>query len=149
MKSFAVYLHNYQLIPYQRICKLFTDILGCKISPATIVSTEHDCFEKLEAFETEVKQVLTQSPVINLDETGLRINASRNWLHVAGTDKLTYYFAHKKRGSEAMDAMGILPAYTGVATHDFWKPYNKYDCQHSLCNAHLLRELTGVSENSD
>jgi len=48
-----------------------------------------------------------------------------------------------------MDAMGILPGYTGVATHDFWKPYNKYDCQHSLCNAHLLRELTGVSQNSD
>jgi hypothetical protein len=87
--------------------------------------------------------------VINLDETGMRINATRNWLHVAETNKLTYYFPHKKRGSEAMDAMGILPGYTGVATHDFWKPYNKYDCQHSLCNAYLWRELTGASENSD
>ncbi|WP_342306458.1 IS66 family transposase [Methanolobus sp. ZRKC5] len=149
VKSFAVYLHTYQLLPYQRVTKLFSDILGCKISPATLVNTERSCFEKLGAFENTVKHLLKESPVINLDETGMRINAVRNWLHVAGTDKLTYYFAHRKRGSEAMDAMGILPGYTGVATHDFWKPYNKYECQHSLCNAHLLRELTGASENSD
>jgi transposase len=149
IKSFAVYLHNYQLLPYQRIRDLFSDILGFRISPATIVNTERICFEKLEGFENKVKHLLTLSPVINLDETGLRINASRNWLHVAGTDKLTYYFAHEKRGSEAMDAMGILPGYMGVATHDFWKPYHKYECQHSLCNAHLLRELTGASENCD
>ncbi len=25
--------------------------------------------------------------------------------------------------------------------HDAWKPYFSYDCDHSLCNAHLLREL--------
>lgn len=147
IKSFAVYLHIYQLLPYQRVSKLFSDILGCKISPATIVNTERSCFEKLEGFENEVKHLLTLSPVINLDETGLRINGSRNWLHIAGTGKLTYYFAHSKRGSEAMDAMGILPDYKGVAIHDFWKPYHKYECQHSLCNAHLLRELTGASEN--
>ena len=96
-----------------------------------------------------MKQYLKKSPVINLDETGMRINASRNWLHVAGTNKLTYYFPHKKRGSEAMDVMGILPSYTGVVTHDFWKLYNKYVCQHSLYNVHLLWELTGTSENSD
>lgn len=149
VKSVAVYLHINQLLPYKRVTALFSDILGCRISPATIVNTERSCFAKLEDFENKVKQYLKKSPVINLDETGMRINATRNWLHVAGTNKLTYYFPHKKRGSEAMDVMGILPGYNGVATHDFWKPYNKYDCQHSLCNAHLLRELTGASENSD
>ena len=149
VRSFAVYLHTNQLLPYQRVVKLFSDILGCRISPATIVNIERNCYDKLEAFESGVRHLLKQSHAINLDETGLRINASRNWLHVAGTKNLTYYFVHKKRGSQAMDAMGILPGYTGVATHDFWKTYYKYDCQHSLCNAHLLRELTGVAENSD
>lgn len=149
VKSFAVYLHINQLLPYQRVTNLLFDILGCKISPATIINTENICFDKLEGFEKEVKYLLKQSHAINLDETGMRINAVGNWLHVAGTGKLTYYFAHRKRGSEAMGAMDILPGYTGVATHDFWKPYHKYQCQHSLCNAHLLRELTGVCENTD
>jgi transposase len=35
----------------------------------------------------------------------------------------------------------------GVAVHDGWKPYNVYDCDHALCNAHLQRELTGIEEN--
>jgi hypothetical protein len=47
-----------------------------------------------------------------------------------------------------MDELGILPFYTGIAKHDFWKAYFKYvDCGHSLCNDHHLRELTWVIES--
>jgi hypothetical protein len=56
-------------------------------------------------------------------------------------------FAHSKRGSEAINAMRILPEFKGIAVHDGWKPYNVYDCDHALCNAHLQRELTGIEEN--
>ena len=28
-----------------------------------------------------------------------------------------------------------------------WGSYNKYECEHALCNAHLKRELTGIEEN--
>jgi hypothetical protein len=31
--------------------------------------------------------------------------------------------------------------------HDFWRAYFSYNCLHALCNAHLIRELTGISEN--
>ena len=40
-----------------------------------------------------------------------------------------------------MEAMDILPGFTGVLCHDHWKPYYQYDCTHALCNAHHLREL--------
>ena len=35
-----------------------------------------------------------------------------------------------------------------IACHDAWKPYDGYDgaAGHALCNAHLLRELTAVTE---
>jgi len=56
---------------------------------------------------------------------------------------------HAKRGSEAIDDMEILPYYDGVAVHDHWKPYNKYECIHSFCNAHILRELVGIIENEN
>jgi transposase len=47
-----------------------------------------------------------------------------------------------------MEAGGILPGFEGVAVHDCWKTYWAYECVHALCNAHLLRELTGVIERT-
>jgi transposase len=145
----AVYLHDYQLIPYGRSCELLSDVCGCDISPATLIKAENICYEKLECFENEVKNLLHESPVVHFDETGYRVNGQRNWLHVACTEKMTYYLPHPKRGSEAMDDMGILPGFKGTAVHDFWKSYFKYDCKHSLCNVHTTRELTGILENYD
>jgi hypothetical protein len=47
-----------------------------------------------------------------------------------------------------MDAAGVLPAFGGIACHDAWAPYDCYAgvAGHALCNAHLLRELTAVTE---
>ncbi|ABE51619.1 IS66-like element ISMbu5 family transposase [Methanococcoides burtonii] len=149
LASLAVYLHDYQLLPYERSCELLADVCGCEISPATLARAEKTCFEKLEDFEQQIKNFLIESPVINCDETGMRIEGKRQWLHVASTNKMTCYYPHQKRGSDAMNAMGILPNFNGTVVHDFWKSYYKYDCDHSICNAHLLRELTSVSENDN
>ncbi|AKB19006.1 Mobile element protein [Methanosarcina sp. WWM596] len=93
------------------------------------------------------REKLITFPVIHCDETGMKIKGKRHWLHVASNDKYTCYFAHPKRGSEAINAMRILPEFKGIAVHDGWKPYNSYECDHALCNAHLQRELTGIEEN--
>ncbi len=42
--------------------------------------------------------------------------------------------------------LGILEHYTGCAVHDHWKSYFLFSCNHSLCNAHHLRELTYLAE---
>jgi transposase len=67
--SSAVYLHDHQLIPYDRCCELLSDVCGCKISPATLIKAENTCFEKLESFETKIKKFLSQSSVVHFDET--------------------------------------------------------------------------------
>ncbi|MCB9352215.1 MAG: transposase [Lewinellaceae bacterium] len=40
-----------------------------------------------------------------------------------------------------MDEMGILPEFKGIAIHDRYANYFGYNCEHGLCNAHLLRDL--------
>jgi transposase len=143
----AIYSKNYQFIPYERISEFFDDIMGIKICPATIIKAEKQCFRNLEEFENTIKEKLITSPVIHCDETGMKIEGKRHWLHVASNDKYTCYYSHRKRGTEAMNAMGILPEFKGTAVHDGWKPYSNYDCNHALCNVHLKRELTGIEEN--
>jgi transposase len=66
---------------------------------------------------------------------------------VTSNDYFTFYQIHDKRGSKATDAIGILPEFKGTAVHDSWRSYNKYtNCDHSLCCAHILRELNGITE---
>ncbi len=146
IKTLLVYLNQYQLVPYNRTREFIEDICGCSISEATIYNAIETVFEHLGPVETEIIDRLINSEVVNVDETGMRIEAKRQWLHVASTKELTHYKWHPKRGSIATVEIGILPQIEGILVHDFWKPYYKYSCGHVLCNTHNIRELTGIFE---
>jgi len=146
IRAKAVYLRDYQLIPLGRTCEVLSDFFGCEMGEGTLNNVTDRCFEVLEEPVEQIKQHIIESSVVNFDETGSRVNGKNQWLHVAGTPNLTYYQINPKRGSEAMDEIGILPHFEGRAVHDFWSPYFKYDCKHGLCNIHHLRELTFVYE---
>jgi transposase len=69
-----------------------------------------------------------------------------HWVHSASTAGLSLLSVHPKRGKVAMDAAGVLPGSAGVAVHDGWAPYWRYDVTHALCGAHLLGELEEVAD---
>jgi transposase len=145
--SIAVYLRNYELIPVERSAEIFEDIFSIPLSPGTIVNTTKRCARALYGFQDWVLDKLIHSEVVNFDETGINVGGKLHWLHNASTPLFTSYFVHKRRGSEAFNNMGILPVFKGKAVHDHWSAYFKYDCDHTLCNAHHLRELTFVYEH--
>jgi transposase len=93
-----------------------------------------------------IRQALPGAPVLNADESGLRVNKLLQWLHVACTDTLVWMARHAKRGMEAFDALELLPQYHGVLVHDGWLSYRDLVCLHALCNAHHLRELLFLAE---
>ena len=68
------------------------------------------------------------------------------WLQTASTVHATYYDIPRKRGSEAFDAIGILPDCIGRAIHDGRTPSFGFAGLHGLCNAHHLREVIFVHE---
>lgn len=146
VKSLAVYFSQGQLIPYNRVQQVFEDQFGMKISQGSIANFNKEAYEKLSGFELSLVKSLKKSEVLNADETGIKIGESGHWLHVLCTPKSTYFFPHEKRGKDAIDAMGILKNFKGVLCHDHWKPYLTYDCEHSLCNAHHIRELQWVTD---
>ena len=140
-KASSVYMSQYQLTPYNRIKDYFAEQIGLNISTGSFFNFNKEAFELLEKFETIAKTKLINSYQINADETGIKINGERIWLHTACNDKWTHFYPHQKRGSEAMTTIGILPKFKGILCHDHWKSYYKYSCKHALCNAHHLREL--------
>lgn len=146
MQAAAVYLLNQQLLPYERTAELFGDLLGQPIAVGTLTNWQQRCSEKLAPIEQKTKEQLVSAAVLHLDETGMRTNGELHWVHTVSTAERTFYYMHPKRGQEAMAEMGILPQFQGTAVHDFWKPYQRFDCKHAFCNVHLLRELKFVDE---
>lgn len=146
LKATAVYMSQFQLIPYNRIQDFFNDQVGISISSGSLFNFNQEAFENLEPLEEIVKQQLINSPVMNCDETGINVDKKRIWLHSACNDLWSYFYPHPKRGKEAMDEINILPHFGGVACHDHWWPYFQYSCLHALCNAHHVRELQAVVE---
>jgi len=148
VKSQAVYLNQYQMIPLERVSETFEDFYGQRLAEGTIVETCQEVAKRVEPVNQAVKKYLTElAKVVHFDETGLRIDGKLHWLHVACTTLLTYYEVHAKRGQEAFDTIGILPKFHSTAVHDGWKSYFAYDeAVHSLCNEHHLRELEFISE---
>jgi transposase len=115
------------------------------MSPATVKRAENKCFHNLAKVTNCIKVQLIKEDVIHCDETGMRVNNNNDWCHVISTDKWTYYFHNRSRGSKAMKEMGILPEFRGIMVHDFWSSYFMFPkCKHAMCNAHLRRELKGV-----
>ena len=141
IKANAVYMSQYQLIPYDRIKDHFFHQMGLGVCTGSIFNFNREAYQLLSRFEERLKEKLIASAVINVDETGINIKGKKHWLHTACNEKWTHFYPHQKRGSEAMSAIGILPRFQGVMCHDHWIPYYLYHCLHSLCNAHHIREL--------
>ena len=147
VQALATYFKNQHLIPAERVCEIFEDVFGISLSPGTCSKIDKKLFVKLESFEVNLKAYLIASRVLHFDETGMRCQKKLNWIHVASSETATFFGMHTKRGQEAINEFDILPKFQGIACHDHWFPYFAYaQVQHSLCNAHHLRELTFIYE---
>jgi transposase len=144
--AIAVYLVQQQLLPLARTCEVLSDLLAVSISEGTLCDLIERCADNLVEVEQHIKEALIESSVIHQDESGLYVLGQRHWLHVTCTAQLTHYAVHRKRGKEALDAIGILPRFEGSSVHDGWRSYFLYGCSHALCLVHLLRELTFLTE---
>ena len=125
-RAAAVYLNNSQFLPYERTCQLLDDLFACPMSEGTLANLIAECPQRLEDPVARIKQQIAQAPVAHFDESGSRVEGKLWWLHAASTPNATYYAIHRKRGSEALDAIHILPQFLGRALHDSWKPYFGY-----------------------
>jgi len=135
------------LLPSARTAQLLRDIFKAPVSEGTLDTILRESAENLEAFMDDLKKRMIEAPVVHFDETGLSQNGKNHWLHTVSTKEATYYAMHPKRGTEAMDDIGILPEFQGTAVHDSWPAYFQYEqCWHGLCNAHHLRELIFIKE---
>lgn len=141
-QAWLVYLVDYQLIPLGRVRRMCEDLFGYSVSEKTIAAARERCEANLEEFIKITAAKLKDAPIVHADETGMRVGTEKAWLHSLSTVDRTLYHIDSKRGSEAIEQMGILTDFKGVLVHDFWQAYLSLECEHAICNAHIVRELT-------
>ncbi len=143
VKAYALNLLIAQMVSLKRVQQSVMTLIGEAISEATLlkyVMQLHHCLARWE--HSAIEQILAM-PAMHADETSLRVNKKNHWIHVYSAGEITCKFLHPKRGTEAIDAIGVIPRYGGVIIHDCWASYLAYGhCGHGLCGSHLLRELT-------
>lgn len=145
VRALATYLSVYQHVPYDRMAQLFADVLGIEVSVGALIQMVAEAGGALGLFTDVIRDLLIDAPAVHFDETGARVAGSLHWVHVACSALYTLLECHKRRGTVAMDAMGVMAKMRGTAIHDGWKPYRSYDVLHQLCNAHHVRELEAVA----
>ena len=136
------------MMSMDRIHQVLHSITGeLDITAATIRNMLHRLWLSSKQAAEYIQNRVTSLPLLHCDETGLRVEGSLHWLHCACDSKWSYFFLHEKRGTDAINAMGILPGYTGIMVHDCWSPYFKLEeASHALCGAHIARELVYAHE---
>jgi transposase len=148
VKALCTLLSTDYRMPYQKISVLFADLFAYRLNESTIFTANKALSDALVPVETAIKAVIAASPVVHFDETGMRVAGKLHWFHTASTPKWTYLFCHSSRGKEALDSpQSVLATFQNWAIHDCWQTYFTYTaCDHGLCGAHLLRELTALQE---
>jgi len=148
IKAQMVFFNQYHYVSIERVAEIMNDLYGQEVSEGTIVSAGLRLAQEVTPVNEKIKAHLTnKEDVTHHDETSMRAVGKLQWLHSSSTEHLTHYAIHPKRGSKALDAIGIMPHRKGTAVHDDYSSYFKYDnVSHGLCNAHHLRSLIFVEE---
>lgn len=148
LKALSLYLRQVHYLSYDRTQQFFADLFGVPISDGVLFEAEETAHEALGSFEQHLKAHLLASRVLHADESGMRAAGKTQWVHVVSNGAYTFYGFHGKRGSKAHQAQGLLPQYVGTLVHDRYVSYDQHGYRHSLCNAHLLRDLKYVDEEA-
>ncbi len=145
LSAACAYLWHGQFLSRGRTCQAVSELFGVPVSPGAVTGMVRRVAAALGPSLEAIREALITAPVAHFDETGFRVAGKLGWVHSASSGKFALITVHPRRGREAMDAAGILPAFRGIAVHDAWAPYDSYSqAAHALCNAHAARELQAV-----
>jgi transposase len=141
-----LYLYAGQFLSKERTAQALAELFGITCSSGTVASITARAAGRLGGFLEHARAQIAVAEVAGFDETGFRVQGRLHWVHCARTGKYTLFMVHPKRGRQAMEAMGILPSFAGVAVHDAWAPYDTYAApDHQLCCAQYAE--SGIMRN--
>jgi transposase len=136
-----------QYMPYKRTVEFIQDICGIHMSQGTVANLLGQFESSATERYRDIQQKISTAPVVGADETGVKINGTRNWFHTYQTPELTFIGFHPSRGKRAQQYFYPqgLP-HSILVTDCLAMQLATPAAAHQVCLAHLLRELNAFEE---
>jgi len=149
IKATVIHFLVAQMVSLKRVQQLMGSLIGQLIAESSLLKFVRQLHHALAAWQQQAIEQLLAQPSLHVDETSLRVDRKKHWIHLYSAGEITLKLLHRNRGHEAIDALNIIPRYGGVLIHDCLAGYFSYlRCSHAVCGSHLLRELTFVVETN-
>jgi transposase len=133
-------------LPIGRAASVLDALAGIGVSTGFMAGVRGRAAALLETrFLPHLRTLLPTAGVLHADETTGRAAGALAYVHVACTEYLTLMHVGG-RGSDDIDAGGVLPEYTGTLMRDGYAGYAHLPAVHAWCAAHLLRDLRALSD---
>ena len=143
-KSAMIYLNQKGTIPLKRLSEIIDEISNGQVhvNESTLVKWNNEFKQSSKEAIDKIVETLIKAKVINVDETGCKINSKQHWIQTANSDKAALLLHVEKRGDKESGIIKMLEGYDQILCHDYFKPYyHLQSCLHTQCNAHIERYL--------
>jgi transposase len=149
LRAFVLYLRFAQAIPFERLSRLLSDLLGLEISEgaiANILAASGDGFARQTRL---IRERLLAGTVLQSDETSARVGKKAWWTWVFHDGDSACFRIRASRGKAVVDE------FLGAVRPEFWVS-DRFGAQlgwatkgHQACLAHLLRDVQYAIDAGD
>ncbi|NIM06284.1 MAG: IS66 family transposase [Armatimonadetes bacterium] len=147
LMSLVAYLAIKGRMTKRTIQSFLRAVYGLHLGLGEITKILHTVAECGREEKERLLALVRGSPYINADETGWREDGLNGYIWTFSTKDVRYFAFRKSRSGEvAKEAIG--DEYLGTVVTDRYAAYNALLAERQICWAHLLRDLTKLSERN-
>jgi len=145
--AIVVYLSVVHYVSYKRIVQTLQTMYKISVSEGTV---DNLLKKAAKLSKKEIDKVISQlelSDIVGIDETGVKVNGSRDWNWVFQNDTCTFIVHNESRGAKVIQEHFPDGFVNAIAVHDNYSSYNLLiSSGEQLCLAHKLRDINYAIE---
>lgn len=146
-ESLVSYLHARHYLPFARMKEMFNDVFNLNISEGGIHYILERFSRKTDPIYQQIKDRISNSKVVGVDETGARVGGSKHWFWTWQNEKLTYIAHSHNRAIATVEKEFPSGLPNSTIVRDGWRAQAATTANHhQLCTAHLQRRLNYLNE---
>jgi transposase len=149
LRSFVLYLRFAQAIPFERLARLMSDLLGLEISEGAIANMLEASGAGFIRQASLIRDRLLSGSILQSDETSARVGKKNWWTWVFHHGDSARFVVAPGRGKS------VVAEFLGDVRPDFWVS-DRFGAQmgwattgHQACLAHLLRDVQYAIDDGD